>query len=123
MGLLRLDCPRFRRVGGVVESKLDGWACTRRATSEKLGNTSLGRGVGAGAVVVVVFEALGWIEARDSLAWLVGGAVVMSDTVACLFKGTARGCALGRRGSAMFFPFRLAIEDVPLALPRGIGPG
>ena len=47
----------------------------------------------------------------------------MSDAVGCLLKGTARGCALGRRGSAMFVPFRLAIKDVPLALPRGIGLG
>ena len=47
----------------------------------------------------------------------------MSDAVGCLLKGTARGCALGRRGSAVFVPFRLAIEDVPLALPRGIGLG
>jgi len=47
----------------------------------------------------------------------------MSDAVVCLLKGTARGYALGRRGSGMFVPFRLAIEDVPLALPRGIGPG
>jgi hypothetical protein len=107
VGLLRLDCPRFRRVGGVVESKPDGCACTRRTTSEKLGNTSLGRGVGAGAVVVVVFEVLGWIAARDPLAWLVGGAVAMSDAVVCLLKGTARGCALGRRGSAMFVPFKI----------------
>lgn len=74
-------------------------------------------------VVVVVFGVLGWIEDRDPLAGLVRGAAAMSDAVVCLLKGTARGCAraLGRRGSAMFVPFKLAIEDVPLALPRGIG--
>jgi hypothetical protein len=47
----------------------------------------------------------------------------MSNAVVCLLGETARGCALGRRGSAMFVPFKLAVEDVPLALPRGIGPG
>lgn len=122
MGLARLDCPRFRRIGGVVENELDGWACTRRATSEKLGNTSLGRGVGPGAVVVV-FGVLACIEARDPLAGFVGGAALMSVAVVCLLKGIARGCALGRRGSGTFVPFRLADEDVPLALPPGIGLG
>jgi len=74
-----------------------------------------------GTAVVVVFEVLVWIDARDSLATLIGGATAMSDAVVCLLKGTARGCALGRRGSAEFVPSKLAIEgNAPLALPRGI---
>ena len=120
VGLAQLDCPQCRCVGRVVEREQHGWVWTRDATSEKLGNTSLGRGVGVGTVVVIVFEELVWIDARDSLARFVGEATITSDAVVCLLKGIARGCALGRRGSAELVPFKFAIErTVPLALPRG----